>query len=77
MWKNFLIISILVVGAYFLGAETMKRRRKDYEDVRHQLERLWTSPDARKSRKRLAKNAAKTVDKAVSQAEHKLAKLTR
>jgi hypothetical protein len=62
MRKNLLIILIVVVASYLVGVESAKSRGKDYEDLRHQLERLWTSPQARKSRKRLAKSARKSIE---------------
>lgn len=64
MRKNFLILVIIAVAAYLVGVESAKSRGKNYEDLRHQLERLWTSPDAKKSRRRMAKNARKSIDKA-------------
>ncbi|RLP72765.1 hypothetical protein D9V32_15065 [Mycetocola tolaasinivorans] len=63
MPKNLLIIAILVGAAYFVGVQSAKNRGKNYEDLRHQVERLWTSPDAKKARRRIAKNAQKQVDK--------------
>lgn len=69
MGKNIVIVAILVIAAYVVGVETAKRSRKDYEDVRHQLERLWQSPEARRSRKRLAKKAQRRLDDAVEGAQ--------
>ncbi|RLP82301.1 hypothetical protein D9V34_10960 [Mycetocola lacteus] len=63
MPKNLLIIAILVVAAYFVGVQSAKNRGKNYEDLRHQVERLWTSPDAKRARKKLAKNAQKSLEK--------------
>lgn len=63
MGKNVLIVAILVVAAYLVGVESAKSRVKDYEDVRHQLERLWTDPAAKRSRKKLAKKAHASVEK--------------
>lgn len=64
MRKNVVIIIILVVASYLVGVESAKSRGKDYEDLRHQLERLWMSSDAKKSRKRMARNARKSIEKA-------------
>jgi len=64
MRKNLLMLAVIAVAAYLVGVESAKARGKNYEDLRHQLERLWTSPEAKKSRKRMAKNAQKTIDKA-------------
>ncbi len=64
MRKNFLILAVIAIAAYLVGVESAKSRGKNYEDLRHQIERLWTSPDAKKSRKRMAKNARKTIEKA-------------
>ncbi|GAA3663648.1 hypothetical protein [Microbacterium marinilacus] len=64
MRKNILILVVIVVAAYLIGVESAKSRGKNYEDLRHQLERLWTSPDAKKSRRRMAKQARKSIDKA-------------
>ncbi|PJJ63804.1 hypothetical protein [Compostimonas suwonensis] len=61
MRKNLVIIAVVAAAAYLIGVESAKSRGKDYEDLRHQLERLWTSPEARKSRKRLAKSVRKSV----------------
>ena len=64
MRKNVVIIIILVVASYLVGVESAKSRGKDYEDLRHQLERLWMSSDAKKSRKRMARNARKSSARA-------------
>ncbi|MBW1639305.1 MULTISPECIES: hypothetical protein [Microbacterium] len=64
MGKNVLIIAIVVVAAYIVGVEAGRSRGKDYEDLRHQIERLWTSPEAQKSRKRAAKKIKKAVEEA-------------
>ncbi len=61
MRKNILIIGIVAVAAYIVGSESARSRGKGYEDLRHQLERLWNDPRARKSRKELAKRAGKTT----------------
>lgn len=63
MRKNILIVAVIAVAAYLVGVESAKSRGKNYEDLRHQLERLWTSPDAKKSRQRLAKNTRKSIEK--------------
>lgn len=64
MRKNLLIIVIIAIAAYLVGVEAGRSRGKDYEDLRHQLERLWYSPDAKKARRRLAKRADKAVRRA-------------
>lgn len=64
MGKNLVIIAIIAVAAYIVGVESGRSRGKDYEDLRHQLERLWTSPDAQKSRKRLAKRIRRSMEDA-------------
>ncbi|GAB2571555.1 hypothetical protein [Leucobacter ruminantium] len=64
MRKNILILAVIAVAAYLVGVESAKARGKNYEDLRHQLERLWTNPEAKKSRKRMAKNAQKSLEKA-------------
>lgn len=58
MRKNLLILAVVALAGYFVGVESVKARGKNYEDLRHQLERLWADPHARKSRKALAKKAA-------------------
>lgn len=55
MGKNLLILTIVAVAGYAVGVQSARRRGKDYEDLRHQLERLWNDPRARKSRQRLAR----------------------
>lgn len=64
MGKNILMIAVIAVAAYLIGVESAKSRGKNYEDLRHQIERLWTNPDAKRSRKRMAKNAKKSLQKA-------------
>jgi hypothetical protein len=73
MWKNLLIIAIIAVAGYLVGVESAKRRTKNYEDLRHQLERLWMDPQARKSRQRLGKKAAKAARDFGRTVEKKLA----
>lgn len=64
MRKNLLIIAVIAVAAYLVGVESAKSRGKDYEDLRHQLERLWTSPEAKKARRRRARQARRSLEKA-------------
>lgn len=64
MPKNILILAIVIVAAYLIGVESTKSRGKNYEDLRHQIERIWSSPDAKKSRHRFAKQAKKSVRRA-------------
>lgn len=73
MGKNLLIIGIVVLAAYLIGVESAKSRGKNYEDLRHQMERLWMDPHARKSRKRLGKKAAKAAKDFSHTVEKKLA----
>lgn len=63
MWKNLLIVATIAVAAYWVGVESAKSRGKNYEDLRHQIERLWTSPDAQKARRQRAKDAKRAVKK--------------
>ncbi len=73
MRKNFLIIAILVAAAYIIGAQSAARRGRNYEDLRHQLERLWNDPQARKSRRELAKKAARAARRTGKAARRRLA----
>ncbi len=61
MRKNILIIAVIAVAAYLVGSESARARGKNYEDLRHQIERLWSDPRARRSRRELAKRAGKTT----------------
>ncbi len=61
MWKNLLILGIVAVAGYAVGVESAKARGRHYEDLRHQVERLWNDPHARRSRRRMAKRAAAGV----------------
>ncbi|WP_025155810.1 hypothetical protein [Leifsonia aquatica] len=72
MRKNLLILVIVALAAYLVGVESAKRRGKNYEDLRHQLERIWKDPDARKSRKRLARKASKAAKRFGDSLEKKL-----
>lgn len=62
MGKNVLILAIIAVAGYLVGVEAGKRRDKNYEDLRHQVERLLTSNDAKKARKKMAKKVQKSID---------------
>ncbi len=64
MRKNILIIAVIVIAAYMIGVESTKAKGKNYEDIRHQVERLWNSSEAKKSRRKLAKKTKKSVAKA-------------
>ena len=66
MKKNIVILAVIAGAAYLVGVESGKSRDKNYEDLRHQIERLWTSPDARKGRKKLAKKVEKSIARATS-----------
>ncbi|GAA2016397.1 hypothetical protein [Microbacterium ulmi] len=63
MRKNIVILVILAVAAYLVGVESARSRGKNYEDLRHQVERLWRSPEAKRSRSRIAKRARKALAK--------------
>lgn len=64
MGKNIVILAVIVTAAYLVGVESAKSRGKNYEDLRHQIERLWTSPDAKKARRRMRNNLRKSMGKA-------------
>ena len=64
MGKNILIFAVIITAAYLVGAESAKSRGKNYEDLRHQIERLWTSADAKKARRRMGKHLRKSIGKA-------------
>ncbi len=68
MGKNLLIIGVVVTAAYLVGVESAKARGKHYEDLRHQLERLWREPQSRRARRRMAKrtlDGVKQLGKAI------------
>ncbi len=58
MWKNLLILGIVALAGYAVGVESAKSRGRHYEDLRHQVERLWTDPHARRARRRATKRVA-------------------
>ncbi|MGI6879611.1 hypothetical protein [Microbacterium sp. gxy059] len=64
MGKNILILAVIVIASYLVGVESAKSRGKNYGDLRHQIERLWTSPDARKARRRMRKKLRKSAGRA-------------
>lgn len=64
MGKNMVILAVIVTAAYLVGVESAKSRGKNYEDLRHQIERLWKSPDARKARRRMGKNLRTSIGRA-------------
>lgn len=64
MGKNILILAVIVTAAYLVGVESAKSRGKNYEDLRHQIERLWTNPDAKKTRRRMGKDLQRSIRKA-------------
>jgi len=64
MRKNIVILGVVAVAAYIVGSQSAKSRGKNYEDLRHQIERLWTDPHARRSRQELAKKAGKAIKSA-------------
>lgn len=63
MRKNILILAIVAGAGYLVGVESAKSLGKNYEDLRHQVERLWNDPAARKSRRRAAKNLGKSLER--------------
>jgi len=73
MRKNILLVGVIAVAAYLVGVESGKSRGKGYEDLRHQLERLWTDPRARKSRRDLAKRLRKSAKSAARGIQSRLA----
>lgn len=72
MRKNIVIVAVIAVAAYMLGAQSVARRGRNYEDLRHQLERLWNEPQARRSRKELGKKARKAAAQAARTARRSL-----
>lgn len=64
MRKNILILAIVAAAGYLVGRQSVAKQGRNYEDLRHQLERLWNDPHARRSRKELAKQAGKTAAQA-------------
>jgi hypothetical protein len=64
MGKNIVILGVVAVAAYIVGSRSVKSRGKNYEDLRHQVERLWSDPHARRSRRELAKKAGKALKSA-------------
>jgi hypothetical protein len=73
MLKNVMIVATVAVAAYIVGQQSAARRGRDYEDLRHQLERLWNDPHARRSRKELAKRANRAAARAAKTARKRLA----
>lgn len=71
MRKNILILAIVGVAGYLIGQQSAAKRGRNYEDLRHQLERLWNDPHARKSRKELAKKACKAAGQAAKAARRR------
>jgi hypothetical protein len=69
--KNILILVVVAAAAYAVGLQTANARDKNYEDLRHQLERLWNDPHARKSRQELARKAAKAAKQAARAAQRR------
>ncbi len=61
MRKNLLILAIVAIAGYLVGVRSAKSRGKNYEDLRHQLERLWNDPRARKSRQRIARRTGEAA----------------
>ncbi|MFK0074532.1 MULTISPECIES: hypothetical protein [Arthrobacter] len=55
MGKNILILALVAAAAYRIGVEKAKKRDGDYEDLRHQVERLLTGNTTKKVRRKLAK----------------------
>ncbi len=68
MRNNILILAIVAVAGYVVGQQSAAKRGRNYEDLRHQLERLWNDPHARKSRKELTNKAGKAARQAAKAA---------
>lgn len=72
MRKNILLIGVIATAAYIIGAQSAARRGRNYEDLRHQVERLWNDPHARRSRKELTKKAGKVARQAARAARRRM-----
>lgn len=72
MRKNIVILGVVAVAAYLVGSQSAKSRGKNYEDLRHQVERLWSDPHARRTRRELAKKAGKGLKSASRSVRRKL-----
>lgn len=72
MRKNILLLAVVAGAAYIVGAQSARSRGKGYEDLRHQIERLWNDPQARRSRRELAKKAGKATRQAARAASRRL-----
>lgn len=57
MRNKVVIIGAIAIVAYLFGSQA--RKNKHYEDLRHQVERLWTDPKAKKSRAKKREQLAK------------------
>ncbi|HEY0261036.1 MAG TPA: hypothetical protein VGC18_14425 [Lacisediminihabitans sp.] len=72
MSKSIVVLGIAVVAAYVAGSQSAKSRGKNYEDLRHQIERLWSDPHARQARRELARKASKAMKSARRTVRRKL-----
>ena len=72
MGRKIVILVIAVVAAYIVGTQSAKSRGKNYEDLRHQVERVWTDPHARKARRELTRKASKAARSATRRIRRKL-----
>lgn len=62
MNRNVLIVGGAAVAAYILGTRANRPTLAEHpETLRHQVERLWTDPQARKRRAKFRKQRAKDV----------------
>lgn len=59
MRNKILLIGGTALLAYIAGSQAHKADNKNYEDFRHQAERLWSDPHAKKSRTRARKQLTK------------------
>lgn len=59
MRNKVILIGGIAFIAYVLGNRARQSRDKNYEDFRHQVERLWTDPRAKRSRAKKRKQLAK------------------
>jgi hypothetical protein len=67
MNRNVLIVGGTAVAAYVLGTRANRPTLAEHpETLRHQVERLWTDPKAKKHRVKFRKQRAKDARKALT-----------